>query len=50
MALDRQNYCQVVETTVDSLAQKAGVSEIIGEIVNELKEEAEPCHKMEPLL
>ena len=36
MALDRRNYKQVVETTVE-LAQKAGVAEIVGKIVNELK-------------
>jgi splicing factor 3B subunit 1 len=35
----------VVETTVE-LAQKAGASEIIGRIVNELKDEAEPYRKM----
>ncbi|KAF8892074.1 armadillo-type protein [Infundibulicybe gibba] len=45
MALDRRNYKQVVETTVE-LAQKAGVSEIVGRIVNELKDEAEPYRKM----
>ena len=45
MALDRRNYCQVVETTVE-LVQKAGVSEIIGRIVNDLKDEAEPYRKM----
>ena len=45
MALDRRNYRQVVETTVE-LAQKAGASEIIGRIVNELKDEAEPYRKM----
>ncbi|KAI6101293.1 small nuclear ribonucleoprotein [Pisolithus sp. B1] len=32
MALDRRNYRQVVETTVE-LAQKAGVSEIVGRIM-----------------
>jgi splicing factor 3B subunit 1 len=36
MALDRRNYKQVVETTVE-LAQKAGVSEIVSRIVNDLK-------------
>ena len=36
MALDRRNYRQVVETTVE-LAQKAGVAEIVGKIVNDLK-------------
>ena len=45
MALDRRNYKQVVETTVE-LAQKAGTSEIIGRVVNELKDEAEPYRKM----
>jgi splicing factor 3B subunit 1 len=45
VALDRRNYHQVVETTVE-LAQKAGVSEIIGRIVNDLKDEAELYRKM----
>ena len=45
MALDRRNYRQVVETTVE-LAQKAGVSEIVGKIVNELKDETELYRKM----
>jgi splicing factor 3B subunit 1 len=36
---------QVVETTVE-LAQKAGVSEIVGRIINDLKDEAEPYQKM----
>lgn len=45
MALDRRNYKQVVETTVE-LAQKAGVSEIVGRIVDGLKDEAEPYRKM----
>jgi splicing factor 3B subunit 1 len=45
MALDRRNYRQVVETTVE-LAQKAGVAEICGRIVNDLKDEAEPYRKM----
>jgi splicing factor 3B subunit 1 len=45
MALDRRNYKQVVETTVE-LAQKAGVAEIVGRVVNELKDEAEPYRKM----
>ncbi|KAE9405769.1 ARM repeat-containing protein [Gymnopus androsaceus JB14] len=45
MALDRRNYRQVVETTVE-LAQKAGVSEIVGRVVNELKDEAEPYRGM----
>jgi splicing factor 3B subunit 1 len=45
MALDRRNYRQVVETTVE-LAQKAGVTEIIGRIANDLKDESEPYRKM----
>jgi splicing factor 3B subunit 1 len=45
MALDRRNYQQVVETTVE-LAQKAGMSEIVGKVINELKDEAEPYRKM----
>ncbi|GAA5880064.1 hypothetical protein JCM1840_007144 [Sporobolomyces johnsonii] len=45
MALDRRNYRQVVETTVE-LANKAGVSEIVGRIVNDLKDESEPYRKM----
>jgi splicing factor 3B subunit 1 len=44
MSLDRRNYRQVVE-----LAQKAGVSEIVGRIVNDLKDEAEPYQKMETI-
>ncbi|KEI41605.1 uncharacterized protein L969DRAFT_85410 [Mixia osmundae IAM 14324] len=45
MALDRRNYKQVVETTVE-LSQKAGVAEIVGRIVNGLKDESEPFRKM----
>jgi splicing factor 3B subunit 1 len=45
MALDRRNYRQAVDTTVE-LAQKAGVAEIVGRIVNELKDEVEPYRKM----
>ncbi|TIC02451.1 ARM repeat-containing protein [Wallemia mellicola] len=45
MALDRRNYRQVVETTVE-LANKCGVMEIVGRIVNNLKDESEPMRKM----
>ncbi|KAJ7834861.1 hypothetical protein B0H14DRAFT_3708903 [Mycena olivaceomarginata] len=45
MALDHRNYRQVVETTVEQ-AEKAGVAEIMGRVVNELKDEAEPYRKM----
>lgn len=45
MALDKRNYRQVVETTVD-LGQKVGVGEIVGRIVNNLKDESEAYRKM----
>ncbi|KAF7721252.1 Splicing factor 3B subunit 1 [Apophysomyces ossiformis] len=45
MALDRHNYKQVVETTVE-LANRVGVSEIVGRIVEDLKDESEPYRKM----
>ncbi|KAL8741789.1 MAG: hypothetical protein Q9190_005642 [Brigantiaea leucoxantha] len=45
MALDKRNYRQVVETTVD-LGQKVGVSEIVERVVNNLKDESEPYRKM----
>ena len=40
MALDRRNYQQVVETTVE-LANRVGVAEITSRIVNDLKDESE---------
>ncbi|KAJ3116545.1 Splicing factor 3B subunit 1 [Physocladia obscura] len=45
MALDRRNYKQLVETTVE-LAQKVGVTEIVGRIVEDLRDESEPYRKM----
>jgi splicing factor 3B subunit 1 len=45
MALDKRNYRQVVETTVD-LGQKVGVSEIVERIVVNLKDESEAYRKM----
>jgi len=45
MALDRRNYKQLVETTVE-LANKVGVSEIVGRIVEDLRDESEPYRKM----
>ncbi|KAG0220546.1 splicing factor 3B subunit 1 [Mortierella sp. GBAus27b] len=45
MALDRRNYKQLVETTVE-LAQKVGVTEIVSRIVADLKDESEPYRKM----
>ena len=45
MALDKRNYKQVVETTVD-LGSKVGVGEIVDRIVNNLKDESEAYRKM----
>jgi splicing factor 3B subunit 1 len=45
MALDRRNYRHVVDTTVE-LARKAGVSEIVSRVCNDLKDESEPFRKM----
>jgi splicing factor 3B subunit 1 len=48
MALDRRNYNQVVETTVE-LANKVGCSDIVSRIVDDLKDDSEPyrCMVME---
>jgi splicing factor 3B subunit 1 len=45
MALDRRNYRQLVETTV-TVAQKVGCSQIVGRIVEDLKDESEPYRRM----
>lgn len=45
MALDKRNYRQVVETTVD-LGQKVGVSEVVERVVINLKDESEAYRKM----
>lgn len=45
MALDRRNYKQLVETTVE-LANKVGAAEIINRIVDDLRDESEPYRKM----
>eukprot|EP01017_Pseudomicrothorax_dubius_P014538 TRINITY_DN1694_c0_g2_i10.p1 TRINITY_DN1694_c0_g2~~TRINITY_DN1694_c0_g2_i10.p1 ORF type:complete len:1206 (-),score=344.77 TRINITY_DN1694_c0_g2_i10:224-3841(-) len=45
MALDRRNYKQLVETTVE-IATKVGGAEIISKIVDDLKDENEPYRKM----
>jgi splicing factor 3B subunit 1 len=45
MALDRRNYKQVVETTVE-IANKVGCSEVVGRVVDDLKDESEPYRKM----
>uniref|UniRef100_A0A8C4NN35 Splicing factor 3B subunit 1 n=2 Tax=Eptatretus burgeri TaxID=7764 RepID=A0A8C4NN35_EPTBU len=45
MALDRRNYRQLVDTTVE-LANKVGAAEIVQRIVDDLKDEAEQYRKM----
>ena len=45
MAMDRRNYLHLVETTVE-LASKVGCAEIIGRIVEDLKDENESFRKM----
>ena len=45
MALDRRNYKQLVETTVE-LANKVGTAEIVKAIVEDLKDESEPYRRM----
>jgi splicing factor 3B subunit 1 len=45
MALDRRNYKQVVDTTVE-LAKKVGALKAIEQVVDGLKDESEPYRKM----
>lgn len=45
MALDRRNYKQLVDTTVE-VANKVGSAEIIGRVVDDLKDENEQYRKM----
>ena len=45
MALDRRNYRQLVDTTVE-LANKVGCAEIVSRIVEDLKDESEPYRRM----
>ncbi|THF94749.1 hypothetical protein TEA_017699 [Camellia sinensis var. sinensis] len=45
MALDRRNHWQLVETTVE-IANKVGVADIVGRIVEDLKDESEPYRRM----
>ncbi|PIK53244.1 hypothetical protein BSL78_09883 [Apostichopus japonicus] len=45
MALDRRNYRQLVDTTVE-IANKVGAGEIVGRIKDDLKDEAEQYRKM----
>ncbi|RKP15028.1 splicing factor 3B subunit 1 [Piptocephalis cylindrospora] len=45
MALDRRNYAQLVETTVE-LARKVGVAAVASRLIPDLKDESEPYRKM----
>lgn len=45
MALDRRNYRQLVETTVE-IANKVGCAEIASRVVEDLKDESEPYRRM----
>merc|ERR1719419_682848 len=45
MAVDRRNYRQLVDTTVE-IANRVGAAEIIGRVVDDLKDEAEQYRKM----
>ncbi|XP_023531922.1 splicing factor 3B subunit 1-like [Cucurbita pepo subsp. pepo] len=45
MALDRRNYKQLVDTTVE-IANKVGVADIVGRVVEDLKDESEPYRRM----
>ena len=45
MALDRRNHKALVETTVE-IANKVGCAEIVGRVVEDLKDESEPYRRM----
>ena len=45
MALDKRNYRQLVDTTVE-IANRVGASEIINRLVDDLKDENENYRKM----
>jgi splicing factor 3B subunit 1 len=45
MAMDRRNYRALVETTV-ALADKVGAAEVVGRVVDDLKDESEPYRRM----
>jgi len=45
MALDRRNYRQLVETTVE-LSNKVGIVPIVSRIVDDLKDDSEPYRRM----
>ena len=43
--MDRRNYRQLVDTTVE-IANKVGVADMVGRIVEDLKDESEPYRRM----
>ena len=43
--MDRRNYRQLMDTTVE-IANKVGVADIVGRIVEDLKDECEPYRRM----
>ncbi|KAH7522061.1 hypothetical protein FEM48_Zijuj07G0097800 [Ziziphus jujuba var. spinosa] len=45
MSLDRRNYKQLVETTVE-MANRVGVADIVSRIVEDLKDESKPYRQM----
>jgi splicing factor 3B subunit 1 len=45
MAMDRRNYRALVETTV-AIAEKVGAAEVVGRIIDDLKDESEPYRRM----
>lgn len=45
MAMDRRNYRQLVDTTVE-LANKVGAAEIVGRVVKDLQDDSEAYRKM----
>lgn len=45
MAMDRRNYRALVETTV-TIADKVGSAEVVGRVVDDLKDESEPYRRM----
>ena len=46
MAMDRRNYRALVETDGPPLADKVGAAEVVGRVVDDLKDESEPYRRM----
>ena len=43
--MDQRNYKQLVEMTIE-IANKVGVADIVGRVVDDLKDESEPYRRM----